>query len=411
VLFVLICACNIAPAHSNAHHSSVDDDCASDVSNEAARVFFRSRVMHPGDVFACHEVEHLGLGGGAFTGSDIRFFVPALLRMQQLKTLDLSHMSLTSDDLNVLAPVLTQLHALQRLSLNGNALGHSGAAVLASSVSSSSLEWLQLEHTEIGAEGLRVLVPLLLRQNSTLTWLNLENCDLRPLGATVLASILGAFKQLHELNIARNSLGDSGGSTILSASPWNSLRKLWLGSNALTCASLEHLRGSGIQLLDLSFNALAPGCSTPLTTALLQMPNLHSLHLNGNALLDDASATAFAGVFHSLPSLSHVSMAGLGLSKDTRHTVAGKHQLLAFETALLWLFFSCPLPACHVLLRLMRRGVRRNVPTHPGGLLPVAAARGCSRDAYGIESVHVIAFTVNEVAAEVSRDQGGKGPT
>ena len=48
---------------------------------------------------------------------------------------------------------------------------------------------------------------------------------------------------------------------------------------------------------------------------------------------------------------------------------------------------------------------------HPGGLLPVAAARSCGRDAYGIESVHVIDFTVNEVAAEVSRDQGGKGPT
>jgi hypothetical protein len=65
-------------------------------------------------------------------------------------------------------------------------------------------------------------------------------------------------KQLHELNTARNSLGDSGGSAILSASPWNSLRKLWLGSNALTCASLEHLRGSSIQLLDLSFKALTP---------------------------------------------------------------------------------------------------------------------------------------------------------
>ncbi len=59
----------------------------------------------------------------------------------------------------------------------------------------------------------------------------------------------------------------------------------------------------------------------------------------------------------------------------------------------------------------MRRGVRRNVPTHPGGLLPVAAARSCGRDAHGIESDHVIDFTVNKVAAEVSRDKGGNGPT
>jgi Ran GTPase-activating protein (RanGAP) involved in mRNA processing and transport len=132
--------------------------------------------MQPGDVFSCDAIEHLGLGGGVFLGKDVELFVPALLRMRALKTLDLSHMSLTVDNLRALAPVFTKLHGLQRLSFNGNYIGYDGAAVLADSITSDRIEWLLLEHSQIGSEGFKLLAPLLQRQNSTLTWLNLEDC-------------------------------------------------------------------------------------------------------------------------------------------------------------------------------------------------------------------------------------------
>jgi Ran GTPase-activating protein (RanGAP) involved in mRNA processing and transport len=332
LLCILLCAC--APANtvdSGSPAPADDSDCASHVTNEAARDFLRLRAMQPGSMFACDAVEHLGLGGGKFAGNDVRFFVPALLRMRALKTLDLSHMNLDSDDMNTLAPVFAKLQALQRLSLNGNALGHSGAAVLAGSVSSSSMEWLQLEHSGIGAGGLKVLAPLIMRQNSTLTWLSLENCQLGAQGAAAVAGIIGGLKKLHELNIARNGLGDSGCNEILSVLPWNSVRKLWLGSNALTGAALRHFQGQHMQLLDLSANALSPDCSAHLSAALRHMTELRTLNLNGNDKLGDTGAEAIAAVFDVLPALSHVYLVGLRLSKSTHDAVDGKRLLLLLK--------------------------------------------------------------------------------
>jgi hypothetical protein len=206
VTFLLVFSCNFVT--SSADHN--DSDCTTLVASDAARTFLRSRIMQPGDTLACDAVEHLGLGVGDFRGNDVQFFVPALLRMRALKTLDLSHMSLDSESIKALAPVFTKLSGLQRLSLNGNPVGQSGAATLADSVSSSSMQWLQLEHTGIGAEGFKLLLPLLQRQSSSLTWLSVENCGLGPDGATAMASIIGRFQHLHELNVARNRLGDSG---------------------------------------------------------------------------------------------------------------------------------------------------------------------------------------------------------
>ena len=332
LLCILLCVCSSVTS-SESPVSDGANDCLSFVENEGARNFLRSRAMQPDDVFACEAVEHLGLGGGGdFTGKQVHLVAPALLRMRELKTLDLSHMSLDSHDLQSLAPVLTTLRGLQRLSLNGNSLGPRGAEVLVNSVTSTRMEWLQLEHTALGADGLKILLHLLLRQNSTLTWLSLENCNLGAQGAAVLAGAVGAFTRLHELNIARNSIGDVGCNAILAAAPWNSMRKLWLGGNALTCAALEHFQGRSIQLLQLSDNALAPNCSATLAAALLQMPELRTLHLNGNVLLGDSGAAAVAAVFDSLRSLSHVAMVGWHLSQHTREAVSGAHQLPPFQT-------------------------------------------------------------------------------
>jgi Ran GTPase-activating protein (RanGAP) involved in mRNA processing and transport len=371
VLCVLLCAC--APAKTFESTAPADDsDCALHITDETARDFFRSRAMMPVSTFDCDAVEHLGLGGGKFAGKDVRFFVPALLRMRALKTLDLSHMTLDADDMKTLAPVFTKLHALQRLSLNGNAIGLSGAAELASSVSSSSLEWLQLEHTGIGAEGLNMLTRLILRQNRTLTWLSLENCQLGTRGAAVVAAVIGELKQLHELNIARNGLGDSGCSEILAALSWNSVRKLWLGSNALTSTALQHFRGQHMQLLDLSANAFSTDCSAPLAAALHQMPALRILQLNGNDMLGDAGAEAVAAVFDALPSLSNVHMVGLRLSEPTRHKVDGKRRLLLLKLRFVG-FFLC----IHVVLPrdfLFLTRLSRDVPAQQSGLSAVGAS-------------------------------------
>ena len=327
LLCLLLCARTALSSSTND-----DADCGALVTNETARSFLQARAMQPGGVLACDAVEHLGLGGGAFSGSDVQAFVPALLRMRALKTLDLSHMSIGPEDLRTLAAVFTELHGLQRLSLNGNPIGQSGAEILASSIASSSIEWLQLEHTQIGADGLTLLKPLLQRQSSTLTWLNLENCDLGPEGAAALAGIIGSFQQLHELNIAGNSIGDSGCSALLGAVQWGSLRKLWLGSNALTGAALQSIetQGEHLQLLDLTANALSPSCSGALVAALQRMPNLRMLLLGGNLLLSDAGATAVASLFESLPSLSHVALDGLHLSQEAHTAVAGKQRFVAF---------------------------------------------------------------------------------
>ena len=353
VTFLLVFSCNFVT--SSADHN--DSDCTTLVASDAARSFLRSRIMQPGDILACDAVEHLGLGGGDFRGNDVQFFVPALLRMRALKTLDLSHMSLDPESIKALAPVFTKLSGLQRLSLNGNPVGQSGAATLTNSVSSSSMEWLQLEHTGIGAEGFKLLLPLLQRQSSSLTWLSVENCGLGPDGATAMASIIGSFQHLHELNVARNRLGDSGCAAVLQAMPWGSVRKLWLGGNAITGVALRHIEGKGLVLLDLSFNNLGPSCSTALAAVLQQTRDLRTLLLSGNEHLGDASAAgnillstplppphpsvsgaaawpffsrhaAVADSFDSLRSLSHVSLAGLRLSQETRGTLVGKRQPL-----------------------------------------------------------------------------------
>lgn len=327
LLCILLCARTTLSSLPNN-----DSDCGALVTDKAARAFLQERAMQPGSVLACEAVEHLGLGGGAFKGGDVQLFVPALLRMHALRTLDLSHMSIDSDDLQALAPVFTELSGLQRLSLNGNPIGQSGAAILATSITSSSIEWLQLEHTQIGAEGLTLLKPLLMRQSSTLTWLNLENCDLGPEGAVSLAGVIGSFQQLHELNIARNRVGDSGCGELLGAMQWGEVRKLWLGSNALTGAALHHMQtqGENLQLLDLTANALSPNCSDALVGALKRMPNLRTLLLGGNLQLSDAGATAVASLFKSLPSLSHAALDGLHLSQEAHAAMAGKQSLFSF---------------------------------------------------------------------------------
>lgn len=337
VACMLIMSCTLATSSSDAN----DSDCASLVDSEAARAFLRSRAMQPsGDVFACDAVEHLGLGGGEFNGNDVQLFVPALLRMSALKTLDVSHMSLTSESLDALAPVLTKLNGLQRLSLNGNMIGQSGAATLAMSITSSSMEWLQLEHTKIGAEGLKLLLPLLKRQNSSLTWFSVENCGIGPDGAADIASVIGSFQHLHELNLARNQLGDSGCTAVLDAMPWHSVRKLWLGGNGITGAALRHVKVNSLALLDLSSNNLGPTCSTAFAETILQSPNLHTLLISGNEHFGDAGAagaapqseelrcftfsrhSAIADSFDSLRSLSHVTLADLRLSQETRTAMA-----------------------------------------------------------------------------------------
>jgi Ran GTPase-activating protein (RanGAP) involved in mRNA processing and transport len=284
---LLVCFCSFVTSSTDADES----DCASLVTGEAARAFLRKRAMQPsGELFACEAVEHLGLGGGEFKGNDVRLFVPALLRMRALKTLDVSHMSLDSESIVALAPVLEKLSGLQRLSLNGNSIGKSGAAVLANSVSSSSMEWLQLEHADVGAEGLKLLLPLLRRQSSTLTWLSVENCGIGPDGANALAGVVGGFQHLHELNIARNKLGDSGCAEILDAMPWHSLRKLWLGGNAVSSAALPHIKSNNLVLLDLSSNNLTPSCSTALAATIHLSPDLHTLMLSDNVNFGDAGA-------------------------------------------------------------------------------------------------------------------------
>ena len=338
LLCLLLCACTSVYSSQ----SSFDVDCLSLVPTEAARVFLRSRAMQPGDMFSCDAIEHLGLGGGVFLGKDVELFVPALLRMRALKTLDLSHMSLAVENLRALAPVFTKLHGLQRLSFNGNYIGRDGAAVLADSITSDSIEWLLLEHSQIGSEGFKLLAPLLQRQNSTLTWLNLENCGLGPEGAAAVANIIGSFKQLHELNIAINGLGDRGCSAVVAALPWSTVRKLWLGSNALTAAALQHVQGQHLQLLDVSNNNLGPACSQTLATALLQMPHLRTLVLSGNERLSDSGVAAITASFRYLGSLSHVSMQGLYLSDNEHSAVTGKLGLLAV--------FS----SCAPLTRLLR---------------------------------------------------------
>ena len=193
-----------------------------------------------------------------------------------------------------------------------------------------------------GAEGFKLLLPLLQRQSSSLTWLSVENCGLGPDGATAMASIIGSFQHLHELNVARNRLGDSGCAAVLQAMPWGSVRKLWLGGNAITGVALRHIEGKGLVLLDLSFNNLGPSCSTALAAVLQQTRDLRTLLLSGNEHLGDASAAgnhvlpwpffsrhaAVGDSFDSLRSLSHVSLAGLRLSQETRGTLVGKRQPL-----------------------------------------------------------------------------------
>jgi Ran GTPase-activating protein (RanGAP) involved in mRNA processing and transport len=315
--------CNSTPVSSNAS-ADEDADCSAIIASDEARTFLRSRAMQNRAVLICEEIEHLNLGGGEFRGRELEVLVPSLLRMRALKTLDLSHMSIGPDEVNALAPVFATLNNLQRLSFNGNPIGRSGAALLANSISSNSIEWLQLEHADIGPEGLVLLKPLLLRQNSTLTWLNLENCGLGPQGAASVAEVIGSFQQLHELNIARNDVGDSGGSALLAQLPWHTLRKLWLGSNALTGASLQHIQGRSIQLLDLSANSLAPNCSRALAAVLYRMRDLHTLLLGGNSQLADEGVLVVADSFDSLPSLSYVALDGLYLSQEASKFVTGK---------------------------------------------------------------------------------------
>jgi hypothetical protein len=107
VTFLLVVSSNFVTC--SADHNDPEPDCTTLVASDAARSFLRSRIMQPGDILACDAVEHLGLGGGDFRGNDVQFFVPALLRMRALKTLDLSHMSLDPESIKALAPVFTKL--------------------------------------------------------------------------------------------------------------------------------------------------------------------------------------------------------------------------------------------------------------------------------------------------------------
>ncbi|MCA9069201.1 MAG: hypothetical protein KDA84_09775, partial [Planctomycetaceae bacterium] len=187
--------------------------------------------------------------------------------------------------------------------LKRNPIGLEGANAVAKLLrNNQTLQTLDLVHTEIGSEGLMVLVKALMETNRSVTRLYLGGNRLGPKDASVLAMLLRENDAIRHLYLSVNRLADEGTEQL--------------------CEGLKDNRT--LETVSLSSNHIGPRGAQVLAETLAHHPALQALDLaydrSTRVLAEEANhigdvgAAAFAGLLRQNLTLQSLDLSSNGIS-------------------------------------------------------------------------------------------------
>ncbi|KAM8814437.1 ribonuclease inhibitor isoform 1-T2 [Rhynchonycteris naso] len=197
-------------------------------------------LQHP----AC-KVQKLCLQNCSLTGAGCRTLPSVLRALPSLHTLDLSYNALGDAGLRLLCEGLLdpQCH-LESLQLDYNSLTTASCEPLAAALRTKrELKELVLNNNDLGEAGVRTLCQGLAESACPLESLRLENCGLTSANCQDLCGIVAAKSSLCDLKLGDNKLGDTGITALCPGllSPSSQLRTLWLWECDITASGCRDL--------------------------------------------------------------------------------------------------------------------------------------------------------------------------
>jgi Ran GTPase-activating protein (RanGAP) involved in mRNA processing and transport len=191
--------------------------------------------------------------------------------------------------------------ALDLLDLGNNELSANALRLLGRPSALSSLRSLALDHNPFGDEGIHILLDLPIF--SGLTDLNLDSCALSHEGIALLSKSTRS-RDIQELCLAANPLGDLGFQALCKGDAFPALSHLELQECEISGAALRHLGDAAwlgqLAYLDLSQNPLGDGGAKHLATHFSSTSPLSFLALESCDLqAEGISVLAKSGVLSS----------------------------------------------------------------------------------------------------------------
>eukprot|EP00941_MAST-03F_sp_MAST-3F-sp1_P005731 g5731.t1 len=253
-----------------------------------------------------------------------------------------------------------------RINVSKNAIGKSGAEVIASPLKEhSSLVHLKISETELGESG-GVILCKELRFNVCLTQLEMVGNFMTEKCGLILAQLLEHNKVLKILDVSENLLRDEGGTAIANALAANeALTTLRMKQNVMETDTAIAIAKSlqtnkTLTLLDLSHNAFGAGCVKAFAEALSENKTLGEFSLekcelglplekSGAVRMDDVSdnvsndlSALFTALSKSNSSLKILNLSGNKLKSNSAKSIASMLEnnsgivSLNLATALIW---------------------------------------------------------------------------
>jgi Ran GTPase-activating protein (RanGAP) involved in mRNA processing and transport len=302
-------------------------------------------------------------------------------KLQEVRLVD---SQLIGDSLGPICQGLKMNRSIQRLYLVNNEIRAGQAGDLADLLQGSScLRELYLSENELGDEGVKTLIDGVLLSTSLHT-LDLRSNDITPNSALSLQGMIVSSQFLVKLNLGSNELGNLGATALATGlrHPACVLQKLDLSENGIdkgTFALASMLRTNrDLVELNLGFNAVGDEGATAVACSLVRNNTLRSLSLRRNGI-SNVGAVAFA---NKLPSMNGLKELILIKNSIDRAGAAALLQGLRFNVELEYLHVEekvsepISLEMFH-WIRLNKAGRRifRQANSVPGPLWPRVYAR------------------------------------
>jgi len=186
-----------------------------------------------------------------------------ILDTMNLTSLNLGHNHFRFEEISVLNKVLIKNQQLKFLGLQKNHIGFKEIEILAPTINTTCISWLNLDNNELGDTGAEELAKTL-KNNTKLTFLNIANNAMDSLGFIALSNALKGNKTLKSLLLCGNKIEDEA---LKSFGPI--------------------INTTAITELDLSWNKISNQGLASLATGLQNNTQLAVLKITGNYIRTD----------------------------------------------------------------------------------------------------------------------------